>query len=714
MKIRVGIVATLLLGAASGILAFQSYHKQSSQPGREKLIVSLVGDILKSAQYHPKIIDDKFSMEVFDKYLRDLDPQKDIFLQNDINQLDQFRTKIDDEINTDAPLEFFNLSNKIYVKRVGEVSGLYKKILEHPFDFIRKETIQLDRSKDAYPSDDIARSEYWRKYLKYRTLDRFIELQDIQKKTEKDSVGYKPIPDSILQREARTDVASNMKLYFDRLNSTVTEKERFSMFVNDITTTMDPHTEYFPPVDQRSFDEQMSGTFYGIGAQLMEDNGIIKIASIVTGGPAWKEGELKAGDIILKVGQGDKPPLDINGYGTEDAVKIIRGDKGTIVKLTLKQTDGTIKTITIVRGEVKLDATFAKSYIIQDGTHRIGIINLPEFYAPFNNGKGGSSSGDMKKEVEKLQAAHVDGIIVDLRFDGGGSLEDAIKIAGLFIPSGPVVQVRSRNGRIQVLNCHDSNVAFEGPLAVMVNEYSASASEIFTAAMQDYHRAIIIGSPSTYGKGTVQRMIDLDYAYNGDLSQVGGSLGALKITLQKFYRVNGGSTQIKGVSPDIILPDEYFNVAERTDSDALAWDQIARANYTPWVNPVNIPALQDYFKKLIDTSKVFHLIRENIDLLKSMEQKKVYSLNIDQFRQQQKYNDEALKRMNEIRKITPRMKISFLPSDIPYIHSDSTRSELYSGLLKSYRRDPYLEESIQVMNNLIGLSTVQSNKLSRN
>jgi carboxyl-terminal processing protease len=713
MKIRFIAAGAVLIGVASLVLAFKTYHKDDT-PNRDKLIVSIVGMILKRGHYHAKPIDDAFSKEVFNKYLNDLDPQKNIFLQSDIDQLKQYQTQIDDEINTDEPLDFLHDANQLYDKRIKEVAAYYPEILSHPFDFNINESIQLDASKMDYPATEQAREERWRKFLKYKTLDQYVELQDLQEKAKKDSAGYKMKPDSTLQSEARADVRKSMDLYFQRLNTTFTNKERFSMFVNDITTTMDPHTEYFPPVDERYFDEQMSGTFYGIGALLEEDNGQIKIASIVTGGPAWKEGELKAGDIILKVGQGDKEPVDLAGYGTEDAVKIIRGDKGTVVKLTVKQTDGTIKAISITRGEVKLDATFAKSYIIKDGTHKIGIINLPEFYARFNDGKGASSSEDMKKEVDKLKADNVDGIIIDLRFDGGGSLNDAVNIAGLFIPQGPVVQVRSGDGTIQVLKDDDGVTDYSGPLAVMVNEYSASASEIFTAAMQDYKRAVIIGSPSTYGKGTVQRMLDLDDFYSGDLSAVGGSLGSLKLTIQKFYRITGGSTQLKGVTPDIILPDNYFNVGERTDSDALKWDHIAPADYTPWVNPVNTAYLEQASEARTDTSKVFHLINENIALLKKLENDQEYSLNIVKYREEEKENETAVNRMDELDKMVKKMNVSFLPVDVPYIEADSTRASIYRGLLKSYTDDPYLEETVHVLEDIPDEPAVKPNKLTQN
>ncbi|MCL6524773.1 MAG: carboxy terminal-processing peptidase [Thermoflavifilum sp.] len=713
MKIRILIAGLILLSGATVVLAFNAFHKKSTPPDREKLIVSMVGLILKRAHYHPKPIDDAFSKEVFYKYLNQLDPQKNIFLQKDIDELKTFEYRIDDEINTNEPLDFFKMANALFDKRIAEVAQYYPEVLSHPFNFHENDSIVLDSKQLSYPANEQARKNAWYLFLKYKTLDRLVELQQIEEKKQKDSAGYVPKPDSVLEAQARADVQKNMDLFFERIRKTYTEDERFSWFVNAITTTMDPHTEYMPPIDQRYFNEQMSGTFYGIGALLQQEDGKIKIASIVTGGPAWKQGELKAGDIILKVAQGDSTAVDLTGYSVEDAVKLIRGDKNTIVKLTVKHPDGTIKTIAIMRGEVKIDATFAKSYLIDWKGHRWGIINLPEFYAPFNNGIGGESWKDMQKEVNKLKAARIDGIIVDLRFNGGGSLSDAINIAGLFVPAGPVVQVRSGDGHVQILKSHNTQIDYTGPLALMVNEYSASASEIFAAAMQDYKRAVIVGSPSTYGKGTVQRMIDLDDFYSGNTAEIGGPLGSLKITIQKFYRINGGSTQLKGVHSDIILPDNYFNVGESTDSDAMKWDQIAPANYTTWSPPVDVSYLQKLSDKRLDTNKIFHLIEENIRYLKQMDSMKTYPLNIDAYKAWQKQNQQALKRMDQVYKMTPAIPVHYLPVDESYIQADSTRKIIYRDLLRSYTHDPYLLQTLDVMQDMLHQPSLKAPQLTK-
>jgi carboxyl-terminal processing protease len=383
-------------------------------------------------------------------------------------------------------------------------------------------------------------------------------------------------PNAELEKEAREKVLKIMDRTFDRYRFKFNDDEKFSYYVNAITNMMDPYTEFFPPVDKRYFDEQLSGQFFGIGASLQYEDGNIKVGSLLTGSPAWKSEQIEVGDFITKVAQGNDQPVDLTGYTVEDAVKLIRGKKGTEVKLTLKKTDGTVKTVSLIRDKIVQDETFARSTVIEEGTSKIGYIFLPEFYANFDDPTGSRSALDVAKEVAKLKQQKVDGIVIDLRNNGGGSLYDVVQIAGLFIDQGPIVQVKDRDGRPTVMRDKDGNVLYDGPLAVMVNEFSASASEIFAAAIQDYGRGVIIGSTSTYGKGTVQRSIALD---GDNFLSNNSELGSLKLTLQKFYRINGGSTQLKGVVPDIVIPDkyEYLKFREKDNTNALKWDEIAEA-----------------------------------------------------------------------------------------------------------------------------------------
>ncbi|MCW3467446.1 carboxy terminal-processing peptidase [Chitinophaga nivalis] len=694
MRLKV-IIPVVLLSISAGVLAFNKMGHNDEPPGRYEVIMNLVGQMLKEGHYQPKEIDDKFSKEVFNKYLRSLDTEKKFFLKTDVQKLMPLSTHIDDELKG-APLDCFRNINALIKQRVAEAAAIYPEILSKPFDFTAEEKVTLDPEKLDYPVDENARKESWRKVLKYRTLEKLTDLQDIREKDKsKDSVKVKT--DAELEVEARTKVKQLYDRYFERLKNRQNDNDRFNLYVNAITTTMDPHTDYFPPDEKRAFEEQMAGKFFGIGAQLKEEGDRIKVVSIVTGSPSWKQGQLKANDVIQKVAQGDKEPVDITGYPVEDAVKLIRGKKGSPVKLTVKSVDGTTKDITIIRDEIVTEETFAKSAII-NGQHKIGYIYLPEFYADFNDRNGARSAEDVAREVAKLKAEKVEGIILDLRFNGGGSLQDVVQMAGLFIPEGPVVQVRSRGGDAVVLRDRDKNVQYDGPLAIMVNEYSASASEILAAAMQDYKRAVVIGSTQTFGKGTVQRLFNLDDFYP---VKDGGSLGALKLTQQKFYRANGGSTQLKGVASDIVLPDPYYEVAERKDSDALVWDEIPRAAFTPWYNPVNTESLKKNSEKRMAGSPAFKLLNENLTTLKKLEKQETYSLNLQTYKAEQKTNTAALKKYDAVNDKVKELSIVNIKADMDKLGNDSTKIARNKDWLKIRTKDIYLDEAVNVMNDLI-------------
>ncbi|HWV67848.1 carboxy terminal-processing peptidase [Chitinophaga sp.] len=694
MRLKV-IIPVVLLSISAGVLAFNKLGHNDDPPGRYEVIMNLVGQMLKEGHYQPKAIDDKFSTEVFNKYLRSLDTEKKFFLKTDVDKLMPLSVHIDDELKG-APIDCFRSINALIKQRVAEAAAIYPEILSKPFDFTVDEKVTLDPDKLDYPADENARKESWRKVLKYRTLEKLTDLQEMREKDKgKDSVKAKT--DVQLEAEARVKVKQLYDRYFERLKNRQNDNDRFNLYVNAITTTMDPHTDYFPPDEKRAFEEQMAGKFFGIGAQLKEEGDKIRVVSIVTGSPSWKQGQLKANDVIQKVAQGNAEPVDITGYPVEDAVKLIRGKKGTPVKLTVKSVDGTTKDITIVRDEIVTEETFAKSAII-NGQHKIGYIYLPEFYADFNDRNGARSAEDVAKEVAKLKAENVEGIILDLRFNGGGSLQDVVQMAGLFIPEGPVVQVRSRGGDAVVLRDRDKNVQYEGPLAIMVNEYSASASEIMAAAMQDYKRAVIIGSTQTFGKGTVQRLFNLDDFYP---VKDGGSLGALKLTQQKFYRANGGSTQLKGVASDIVLPDPYYEIAERKDSDALAWDEIPRASFAAWYNPVNTESLKKSSEKRMATSPAFRLLNENLNTLKKLEKQETYSLNLQTYKTEQKTNTAALKKYDAVNDKVKELNIVNIKSDMEKFGGDSSKIARNKDWIKIRTKDIYLDEAVNVMNDLI-------------
>jgi carboxyl-terminal processing protease len=670
-------------------------------------ILRNVGIVLEQGHYSPKKIDDKFSKEVLKKFEESLDPDKYIFLQSDIDAFKKYEYKIDDEIHG-TPLESFYAISDVYSKRIDEVSKMYKEILAKPFDFSTNESLQTDGDKRNYPANAAQRFDYGRKRLKYLVLGRFVDLQDDRDKNKKDS-SYKA--DSTLQREAIGVVSRQMDRYFKTLRNHNTTDDMFSTFVNAITGSMDPHTTYFAPVDKRTFDEMLSGTFYGIGAQLKPEDGKIKVESLITGMPAWKSQEITPGDEIVKIGEGAAAPVDVTGWDLTDAVKLIRGEKrGSEVRLTLKKADGSIKVVSLLRDKISLEDTFARSAII-NGAHKIGYIYLPEFYADFNDPNGRRSATDVAKEVEKLKAENVDGIVIDLRGNGGGSLTDVVDMVGLFIKGGPVVQVKGRDEKASVLADRAKDVLYSGPLAVMVDELSASASEIFAAAIQDYHRGIIIGSTSTYGKGTVQRSISLDpQAENALFSSPSEGLGDIKLTFRKFYRINGGATQLRGVVPDIIIPDRLENAKfrEKDNPDALGWDEIPKANYNLWNPGYSLAPVVSKVNSEIDQDANFKGIRNEVTLLDKYRNEEV-PLNIVKYKEMQKEIKNASKRLETFSKSPADLSVKSVAVDSLSFAGDTSRITKQGQFLKLIGNDIYVDETVKVINKLINEEALAQN-----
>jgi carboxyl-terminal processing protease len=661
-----------------------------------------VGLLLEEGHYSPKAIDDNFSRTVLKKFVQDLDDDKSVFLQSDIDSFKKFDTKIDDEIHG-SELQSFFIVNDLYIKRRDESFGLISEVLAKPFDFTKDETIQFDREKLSYPKSEADRKEIWRKSIKYNVLGKFVELQEDREKN-KGKKDFVEKADSTLEREARDYVKKRMGRMMTAKRTHETPDENFSIFVNAITQSMDPHTDYFPPVAKRSFDEDMSGRFYGIGAQLKDDDGKIKIATLIAGMPAERNGDIKIDDEIIKIAEGAAEPVDVTGFAVTDAVKLIRGaKKGSEVRLTIKRADGTIKVISLLRDEIKLEDTFAKSAVI-NGDHKVGYIYLPEFYQDFQNPNGARCSNDVAKEVTKLKEENVEGIIIDLRSNGGGSLSEVVKMAGLFIEEGPICQVKGRDEKATILRDKDKNILYTGPLTVMVDEFSASASEIFAAAIQDYNRGIIIGSTSTYGKGTVQRNIPLTPENENPLlaNKDPEDLGALKLTLQKFYRINGGATQLKGVTPDVVLPDrmEYLKFREKDNTSALPWDEIAKADYSPWTSTVSNEAVINITYDQINKNSVFSKIKSNIDWLGTNSEKEA-SLNIVKYKEEQKQLKDTYKQLEELNKLAKELSVKNLAADTVSINSAKDRVEKNKQWLKRLSGDIYIDESLKVINNMI-------------
>ena len=697
----------LIILLVAGVFLAGSVKKESDPPGKYEKILHNVAGMLKEGHYSPKQVDDSFSKKIFYKYFEVIDPNKNIFLKEDIEALKKFEYRIDDEMKG-ADVEFFKAVSQVFNKRMEEVALIYKEILGKPFDYTIDEFYSGDPDKLEFPIAVTDRKESWRKSLKYQSLDRYVDLIDTRDKN-KDRADFKVKSNTELETEAREKVSKVMDRTFERYRFKFSDDDKFNLFVSIITNAMDPHTEFFPPVDKRYFDEQMSGRFFGIGASLIYEEGNIKINTLLAGSPAWKSGEVQVGDIILKVGQGKEEPTELTGFVVEDAVKLIRGKKGTDVKLTLKKQDGSVKVVSLIRDEIVQDESFARSAIINNGNSRIGYIFLPEFYADFDRPNGARSYIDVAKEIIKLKEDKVDGIVMDLRNNGGGSLYDVVQMVGLFIDKGPIVQVKDRDGKPNILEDKNREVLYDGPLTVMVNEFSASASEIFAAAIQDYGRGVVVGSTTTYGKGTVQRNIGLD-PESGYLNS-NSDLGTIKLTLQKFYRVNGGSTQLRGVASDIVLPDnyEYLKFREKDDPDALPWDEIKKAPINNWRSGYELSTIQKLSDARMQNNVAFKMIKENTEWLAKQNDRE-YPLNFEKYQKEQKAIRSTVKQIESLKKLENEMDVTSLPQDANRFSYDKGKQDRFEQWIKNLRKDIYIEQAAKVTSDMVMQRNLAQNK----
>ncbi|MCU0429845.1 MAG: carboxy terminal-processing peptidase [Cytophagaceae bacterium] len=649
----------------------------------------LVLQSMKDQHFVNPSVDDSFSKKVFKLYLEQMDHSKRFYTQQDSLALASYFTKIDDQLNANQ-FEFFEKANTLYETRLQSVNGFYKSMLESPMDFSKDEFIQLDPEKRPFAKDESELKDQWRKYLKYLVLNN-VQIKLEQQEKSKDSIKIVK-PFDTLEVEARKKILKDHEDMFKRLLRE-TKEERFDDFINAVVHAYDPHSDFFPPKEKENFDIQMSGKLEGIGATLQEKDGYIKVISIVPGSPSFKQGELKPEDYILKVGQGEEEPVDIVDMRLDNAVKLIRGKKGTTVKLTIKKPDGKIKVISIVRDVVVMEESYAKSVIINDEVNKqkIGYINLPSFYADFNDRKGRTCSEDIRKELIKLKAEQVDGIVLDLRNNGGGSLSDVVTMGGYFIDQGPIVQVKAREDEPYILADENSGTIYDGPLVILVNHFSASASEILAAAMQDYKRAVIIGS-SSFGKGTVQRFFELA----GDPVN-----GSIKITTQKFYRVNGGTTQLKGVIPDIVLPDVYqdLDIGEKELDYALAWDEIKASQYNSWNAKFKMKDIQSKSKARVEKNEVFKKIKTNAQYLKTKQASTYYPLSLKAYQAEMirsKKEEESYKiETSDISGIS----IEALKPEKALL-ADTNKLARHNEFIKPLKKDIYLFEAIQVIKDL--------------
>ena len=646
----------MLLLLTSGLLLCAVIHP-FAQSEKRRAILQLMVSGIEAEHFKPIPVDDSLSHRIYTLYLKRLNRDKLYFTQEDIDKFKPYEYKLDSSISQGS-FEFFDLVSSTFDKRLGEDSVFAKEVLSKPFDFTTNEEIQTDPDKVPFPKNVDELHERWRKIIKYETLGKLVDLMNKQDKAiEKKDTSLKKVKTfAELEKEARTSESKVYANYFKDFKL-VNDTDKLTEYFDVIANCFDPHTEYFAPEEGKQFQISMSGQLEGIGAQLQDKNGNITIERVIPGSPAWKSGELKEGDIFIKVGQGNDEPVDIEGMRLDKAVQLIRGKKGTLVKLTVKS-GTTTKVVSLIRDVVELDDTYAHAAVIDNNGQKMGYIRLPEFYTDFGGSGGRRCSDDVRVLVQELKNEQVKGIIIDLRDNGGGSLQDVVRMAGLFVSRGPIVQIKSRVQETQTMSSRDTGVMYKGPLLVLVNGGSASASEIFAAAIQDYKRGVIMGS-QTYGKGTVQQVFPLDDKISPSFSNL-KPLGQVKITISKFYRINGGTTQKDGVIPDVLMPDPYQYLYEKEkDADyPLSWDKITPADYKEWNQSPNFKYLSDESVKRTGNDSIFNLIRQEAKNFKMERDSTLYSLNLDKYRKQEKLRTEYNKRFEAISKALPFEKVS--------------------------------------------------------
>lgn len=698
------ILPVLLVGL--GLFGFSILAKIEAPDNGNKNAIkrSLLFTALKQIHYNTVEIDDKFSENAYNQYLKNLDPNKRYFLKSDINKFSKSKDKLDDEIKNVHSTNLYELSVSIFNQRREEVEKITEEILATPFDFTKKEEILFDNEGVNFPKNEKERKDRWRKSLKYASLLRMnskLKAEESKKKdAEEKGEDYTPMSYEEIEADIREKVLANYKDVFDYMKKQ-DEEDHYALYINSMISIYGPHTEYFPPERKEQFDTEISGHFEGIGARLQQTGGEVKVVNIITGSASWKQGDLEANDFILKVAQGEEDPVDISGMSLKNSIKLIKGPKGTEVRLTVRKPDGRIVVIPIIRDVVVIEESYAKSAVIEDENtgRKIGLIDLPSFYVDFQDRNGRSCGKDIRQEILKLKGQDVDGIVLDLRNNGGGSLGDAVEIVGHFVGRSPVVQVKSKASGSRTLKPEVNNIEYDGPLVVMINRMSASASEIVSAALQDHGRAVVLGSNS-FGKGTVQRFIDLDRMSRSDEFK---PLGSLKLTIQKFYRINGGATQVRGVSPDIKLPDTYayLEVGEEDLPYVLPWDEIEPSKYSMWPQQLPLADLKAKSENRVADNEVFKIVEKNALRLKKQEEKKYYTLNLEEFKVEQKRLDEESKKLREASKSHEEFNITVMKDHYPTTKPDSVITKSADKWAEAIKKDEYLKEATLIISDMM-------------
>ena len=715
MRIMKKNFKVLLVAVFVAIASCSFTTKKFDNPEKDKLLIDLITYVLEKGHYSPKDMDDAFSRNIYKNFIDGVDPLKRYFLNSDIEEFKQYETAIDDQIKI-KDVTFFKLVYTRLTERITQIEKIYPRILELPFNYSIDEELNVDYDKITYPNNIKALENRWRKQLKFTTISNYYDLIEEngtnlnEKSTEGKSEDFEnPKSLSEIEIEARENTKSSMSEYFDFVND-LESKDYFGIFLNTIVEEFDPHTNYFAPSDRDRFELQMSGKLEGIGARLQKKNDYIKIIEVISGGPAWRGEHVEVGDMIMKVKQeSEKEAVSVVGMRLDDAVKLIKGPKGTKVILTIKRVDGSIEEEIITRDVVEIEETYAKSTLIKKDDKNYGLIDLRQFYFDMQNYKERNAASDVKKEIIRLKKEGMEGLIIDLRGNGGGSLRTAVDMAGLFIKEGPIVQVASSGSKKEVLNDNDDEIVWNGPLVILINELSASASEILAAAMQDYKRAIVVGSKQSYGKGTVQNLLDLNqWLRNNEM----GDMGSLKLTTQKFYRVNGGSTQLEGVKSDVVMADRYsyIDIGEKDYNNPLPYDKIEPANYEVWNGNIDYEKTISRSVERITKSQQLKLIDENAQWIKNRRDVTTVNLNYESYKKDIESRIDETKKFDSIDNYDNKLIYESLPFEIELMKQDSILFKKRKRWHKSLGNDIYIEEGINILQDL--KSTNNNGKLA--
>lgn len=700
VKLILAIAATAILGLHFCQPVFGT-SGGSHDENRAKLLSYVIRRQLTRNHFSQKAFDDSLSKSAYILYLKQLDYQKRFLLAGDVEQLDKYSTAIDNEM-IDGELKLAKTGAEIMARRVVVAHEIVKRLLEKGFDPTVDESYETDPKKRQFCKTEAELEQRWRQILKFQVLSRYLDL--LEEQEQKQTVSGKETAlnnEEELRQQAREKILKSYEAVFSRMEKE-TIQDHYDRYFNAVTRAFDPHTNYMAPASKENFDISMSGSLEGIGAMLQQEDGYIKVVRIIPGSASFRQGQLQAGDIILKVGQGNDEPVDITDMRLQDAVRLIRGKKGTEVRLTVKKADSHEQLIAIIRDVVLVEDAFIKSAVLEGGSdgQRIGYIKIPSFYRDFDDKGQGTArnvTDDLRDELSRLSGQQISGLVVDLRNNGGGALDDAVEIAGLFIDKGPVVQIKGGNGKMHILKDENGGMAYDGPLVLLVNQLSASASEILAGAIQDYGRGIIVGSEHTHGKGTVQSLINLDQSLSLRNMDKYKPLGALKLTIQKFYRVSGESTQYRGVTPDIILPDrlQYLKSGERYQDFSLPWDTVESTPYQKmaWGGP-ELEALRSLSGERVAASRAFSEIVEDIKISKQKIDNTGQSLLLDDLRQE--FAEAKMRRQSQTSQVNIHGEVEKEGGE-----GKNTAEERRSLWLKEINEDPYVNEAVAVLGDIV-------------